>query len=218
MRSCLVGERRLASSRRGFCHLPRSGTENHMGRIVLSVSRHTQETDAGNLALRIEAQQKAGRIAARKDNLHHVECLLPDRVGFQNLGMRWRRSVFVLLEVPRRCLHHVIRQLSTVVGGQLRTIDLTRSHLAEPFKRKGFHAGRQWGAGEGNRDATCQPAAAQGSPNGEPHLRRSLPVLESNPLKCARPYFGFIIRYHDLSVRGGGRMIVYAPLVMWLEQ
>jgi hypothetical protein len=49
--------------------------------VFLSVSCHAHDTDAGDLALRIEAEEKAGRIAARKVKLYQVECLLSDRTG-----------------------------------------------------------------------------------------------------------------------------------------
>jgi hypothetical protein len=49
--------------------------------VFLSVSCHAHYTDAGDLALRIEAEEKAGRIAARKVKLYQVECLLPNRAA-----------------------------------------------------------------------------------------------------------------------------------------
>ena len=52
-------------------------------RFYLSVSRHTHQIDPGNLALRVEAQQKAGRVATRKEKLYHVECLLSDVLAFR---------------------------------------------------------------------------------------------------------------------------------------
>ena len=69
--------------------------------FFLSVSCHAHETDAGNLAFHVEAEQEARRVAARKENLHDVECLLSDRAGLDNLRIRWRRPVIALLEVPR---------------------------------------------------------------------------------------------------------------------
>jgi hypothetical protein len=49
--------------------------------VFRSVSCHARYTDAGDLALRIEAEEKAGRIAARKVKLYQVECLLPNRAA-----------------------------------------------------------------------------------------------------------------------------------------
>jgi hypothetical protein len=49
--------------------------------VFLSVSCHAHYTDAGDLALRIEAEEKAGRIAARKVKLYEVECLFPNRAA-----------------------------------------------------------------------------------------------------------------------------------------
>ena len=135
--------------------------------FFLSVSRRTHEIDAGNLALRVEAQQKAGRVATRKEKLYHVECLLSDSAGLQNLGTERRRPVVVLLKEARHCLHRVIGQLGIVLGGQLRTVDLTGLHLGEPLEPKGFdaflcpHAGERRRAGQRSREATCQKRSHQ---------------------------------------------------------
>ena len=40
------------------------------------VSSHAHDRDAGDLALDVEAEQKAGRITAREDQLYFVECLV----------------------------------------------------------------------------------------------------------------------------------------------
>ena len=42
----------------------------------LSVPCHTYEIDTGDLAVRIEADEHCGRIAARENELYQVECLL----------------------------------------------------------------------------------------------------------------------------------------------
>jgi hypothetical protein len=168
-----------------------------------SVSRHTHETDAGNLALRVEAEQKAGRVAAGKDKLYDVECLLSDRAGPQNLSTRRRRPVLVLLEIPRHCHARRHPQVGIVVGSQLRTVDLTRAHLGEPRKCQCFDAVLRRCAGRRRRGdkrgcgATCQKRSDQPNHNGEPHLRRSCLVFEIESRE----------RAHD-SAR---------PFVLWLE-
>jgi hypothetical protein len=106
---------------------------------LLSVTRHAQETDAGNLACCVEAEQQTGCIAALEDKLHLLECLIRDRPHSHNLGMSRRRPIVVRLEVPGHSLHCSIRELGAVVGGQLRTVDLTSLHLGEPFKRKSVY-------------------------------------------------------------------------------
>jgi hypothetical protein len=132
----------------------------------LSVSRHTHETDAGDLALRVEAEHEARRVTTREDNFDDVECLLSDRAGLDNLGNRRRRPVRVLFEVLRRRLHQVIGELGIVLGRQLRTIDLACLHVGVPFKRKGFHAflrlhagSRRRGVERGGDADFCGPTA-----------------------------------------------------------
>src|SRR5262249_62226382 len=63
------------------------------------------------------------------------------------------------------------RRLRPVVGSQLRTVDLTRLHLGEPFECKGLHAalcpptGRRRGAGKRSRDATRKQRSDQRNHN-----------------------------------------------------
>src|SRR5208283_2114075 len=102
------------------------------------VSGHAHDSDAGDLALRIEAEQNAGRIAAREYQLHFVECLIVYRALLNDFAADQRRPVFV--EVVRHRLHRVIGQLGAIGSGILRAVDLTRLHLRKTLKRKGPHA------------------------------------------------------------------------------
>ena len=56
----------------------------------LSVPRQAFDGDAGDLALDVEAKQNAGRVAAREDELHQVECLLVAFACLQNFGAERR--------------------------------------------------------------------------------------------------------------------------------
>ena len=53
---------------------------------VLSVSCQAYDIDAGNLARHVEAEQEAGRIAAREDYLHDVKRLFIDLPVSHNVG------------------------------------------------------------------------------------------------------------------------------------
>jgi hypothetical protein len=43
-----------------------------------SVTRHAHKRNACNLPFCVKAKQKTGRVAARKRELHVIECLIPD--------------------------------------------------------------------------------------------------------------------------------------------
>src|SRR5450631_2338414 len=94
-----------------------------------SVTGHALDGNAGDLALRVEAKQEAGRVAAGEDEFYYVEGLLTVLAGLHNFGAKRRRSVFV--EVARHCLDRVIRHLGNEGGGILRAVHATSLHLSE---------------------------------------------------------------------------------------
>src|SRR5579863_5564583 len=51
------------------------------GHRSCSIPGHAQNDDAGNLSLRVEAEQETGGVAARERNLYFVECLVPGTAG-----------------------------------------------------------------------------------------------------------------------------------------
>src|SRR5215467_11689831 len=57
----------------------------------MSIPCHADEIDASDLPVRVEAYEKAGRIAAREDELHQIKVLVCYRAALQNFG------------APRRC-------------------------------------------------------------------------------------------------------------------
>jgi hypothetical protein len=82
-----------------------------------SVSCHAHDRDAGDLALGVEAKQKAGRIAAREYQLHLVECLVVYRALLHDFGADRRRSVLVELVQHRlRRAHRPIPLVRVVLG------------------------------------------------------------------------------------------------------
>src|SRR5258708_36933230 len=103
-----------------------------------SASRHAHDSDAGDPALRVEAEQKAGRIAARAYKLHLVECLVVYRALLHDFSADRRRPV--LVELVRDRLYRGIGQLGAIGDGVLRAVDLARLHLRKPLKRQGPHA------------------------------------------------------------------------------
>jgi hypothetical protein len=162
------------------------------GRLFRSVSRHVQDSDAGDLALGVEAEEKAGRIAAREYQLHLVESLVVYRALLHDFGAQRRRPV--LVEMVRHRLHRVIGQLGAIGGGVLRAVDLTRLHLRKPLKRKGphvvlgRHAGRRRRVGVRGGNTACQKHGDQHGPTEAPHLRSSAFELLIQNLHRAPPF------------------------------
>ena len=97
------------------------------------------ETSAQNSYRRLQ-QWNTERHEAGEEKFYNVEFLPSARAALENLGPRRRCTVPKFHEVPRHALHRGMRQLRTVVGGQLATLDLTRLHLGKPLKRNGFDA------------------------------------------------------------------------------
>jgi hypothetical protein len=129
---------RKAGAKSARDEMPGNGQFSAGADSRLSVPCQHREGDAGDFALRIEAEEKAGRIAAREVELHQTECLVPYGAALENFGAPRRRSVVV--EAARHVLHRAIRQLGAIRIGKLRAVDLACPHLRVPSKRKIRHA------------------------------------------------------------------------------
>ena len=94
---------------------PREVSVNRWARMmILPVSSRPEaaDTNGGDLARCVEAEQPAGSVAARKDEFHDVEGLLVDPAGLHNLGTQRRCSVAI--EGVRHRLDSVVGHLGAV--------------------------------------------------------------------------------------------------------
>src|SRR5215472_10633442 len=136
-----------------------------------SIPGHAHEIDARDFALGIEADKKAGRIAAREDELHQIKCLVCYRAVLQDFGARRRGTVQI--DLAGHPPYRIIGQLGTVCSGQLRAIEFARLHLFVPPQRKSLDVVRRRRVGERQHTTARQQRRDQHQCHQSPHQRGS---------------------------------------------